>query len=80
MEHDRTRYSMDALYVIDVRAGLLEVEKLVAADRYTFFREAYMQRREFQVRDGVMDDDFEGEEDLFEDEEPGDSSTEEEFE
>ena len=94
VEHDRTRYSMDALYAIDVRAGLLEVEKLVAGDRYTFFREAYLQRREFLVRDGVMDDDFEGEEDLFEDEESGegaddssgdgstsgDGSAEEEFE
>jgi len=71
VEHDRTRYSLDALYVIDVRASLLEVEKLVAADRYTFFREAYLQRRQFQVQDGVMEDDFEGEEDLFEDEESG---------
>lgn len=53
----RERYPVAALYVVDVRADLLSVESLVIGDEYLFLRDAYLQRREFLVNDGELDDD-----------------------
>ncbi len=58
IDYDLTSYSVRAMEVLDLRASLLEVEKLVAGDRYTFFRNAYLQRRDFLVTDGKISDDF----------------------
>lgn len=44
--------------VIDTRASLLSAEKLVSGDKYTFIRNAYLQNREFKVKDGKVEDDF----------------------
>jgi len=51
----RIRWSMFALDVVDTRANLLEAEKILetaAIDRYSFLRDAYLQRREYQINDG----------------------------
>ena len=40
------------------RAGLLDQERLITGDRYTFIRNAYLQNREFKVRDGNVPDEF----------------------
>lgn len=56
-------------YAISKRAQLLEVEGIVAGDRYTFIRDSYLQRREFQVSDGAISDELLNEdlgEDFFE--------------
>lgn len=48
----------NALYltrVIDSRSRLLETEKLISGDKYTFIRDAYLQKREFDVLDGNLD-------------------------
>ncbi len=45
----------NALYVtriIDDRAQLLEAEKLISGDKYTFVRDAYLQKRAFSIVDG----------------------------
>lgn len=68
IENDTVRYSLRGLQLVDLRSSLLEAEKLIAGDRYTFFREAYLQRRNFLVRDGVMEDDFLEDDELFDDE------------
>jgi phospholipid-binding lipoprotein MlaA len=44
--------------LIDKRAGLLAVEKAVFGDKYIFYREAYLQRREYLIADGAVVDDF----------------------
>ena len=57
---DPVRYVDDngarnALYVtrvIDNRAQLLEAEKLISGDKYTFIRDAYLQKRAFSIADG----------------------------
>jgi phospholipid-binding lipoprotein MlaA len=49
------RNSLTGLRVVDARVGLFPLEGLAnqaALDRYTFFRSAYLQRRESLVRDG----------------------------
>lgn len=55
VQHDPTRYSITALEVIDARATLLNATGLldsVALDRYSFVRDAYVQRRQSLVWDG----------------------------
>lgn len=45
----------NALYVtriIDGRSQLLESEKLISGDKYTFIRDAYLQKRAFSITDG----------------------------
>ena len=58
VDHTRTRFELFAVDTIDTRAGLLEAENLIAGDRYTFIRDAYLQNREFNVTDGNNGDEF----------------------
>ena len=67
VDHDLTRYSIMAVDIVDIRAGLLDVESLVAGDRYSFFRDAYLQRRDFLVNDGQLADEFLQDDELFDD-------------
>jgi len=48
------RYFSLAVYLVDKRAGLLQLDRLVneAYDPYTFVRDAYLQRRQYAVHDG----------------------------
>lgn len=55
MEIDRVRVrnSILGLYLVDMRAGLTDAEELVddlALDRYSFIRDAYLQRRKALIR------------------------------
>ena len=52
-----TRAVVVALSVVDLRAELLAVDQLVVGERYVFFRDAYEQRRDFLIADGVLDED-----------------------
>ena len=61
VESDELRYGLKALKVVDKRASLLDREGVVTGDRYTFIRDAYLQKREFEVNDGRVEynaDDF----------------------
>ncbi len=60
IDHVPTRNSIWATGFVDKRAGLLEAEKLMSGDRYTFMRDAYLQHREYLINDGVVEDDFGG--------------------
>ncbi len=53
------RIALAVLSVVDGRAGLLALDPSLDAayDRYAFIRDAWLQRREFQVRDGDVPDD-----------------------
>lgn len=65
IEHQRVSNGLKLLGLLDSRVALLEAEKLMSGDRYIFVREAYLQRREFLVNDGVVEDDFGGDFDDF---------------
>ncbi len=54
----RVRNSLTAGEIIDTRARLLDTEKLLSGDRYVFIRDAYLQRREYLIEDGKVQDDF----------------------
>jgi phospholipid-binding lipoprotein MlaA len=62
--HDSTiTYSLAALRVVDVRASLLGVSNVLeegAVDKYTFMRDAYLQRRRYLIYDGNLPEDKEG--------------------
>ncbi|MBX2809445.1 MAG: VacJ family lipoprotein [Cellvibrionaceae bacterium] len=58
VDHDRTRYSLMAGRLIDTRASLLSAEQLITGDRYVFLRDVYLQRRDYLINDGELDDDF----------------------
>ncbi|HSG90134.1 MAG TPA: VacJ family lipoprotein [Pseudomonadales bacterium] len=58
------RNSLAGLELVNLRADLLGADELVSGDRYIFFRDSYLQRREYLVNDGAvvedafLDDDF----------------------
>ncbi len=57
-----TQIAVQALDVISLRASLLKAGDLVdgiALDKYTFFRDAYLQRRATKPKSKADDDDFE---------------------
>jgi phospholipid-binding lipoprotein MlaA len=43
---------------IDVRANLIKADDLVTGDRYVFIRDAYLQRREYFLSGGKVEDSF----------------------
>ncbi|MDD2056227.1 VacJ family lipoprotein [Pseudomonas sp. GD03860] len=58
IDHVPTRNTAIAVDVVDTRASLLSAEKLVSGDKYVFIRNAYLQNREYKVKDGEVVDDF----------------------
>ncbi|BCE01881.1 MlaA family lipoprotein [Marinicellulosiphila megalodicopiae] len=54
------RNTLTAIKYIDVRADLLAVESMLTGDRYVAMRELTIQLREFDVRDGNVEDAFIG--------------------
>ena len=58
IDHVPTRNQIYGVKVVSTRADLLEAEKLIKGDKYTFIRDVYLQRREFLVNDGDVEDDF----------------------
>ena len=58
IDHVPTRNVTRAVNVVDTRASLLSAEKMVSGDKYIFIRNAYLQNREFRVKDGEVVDDF----------------------
>jgi len=57
-DEDRVRLTLFLLQETDTRASLLSLDELVSGNRYLFFREAYLQRREYLVNDGQVEDEF----------------------
>jgi phospholipid-binding lipoprotein MlaA len=43
-----------ALQIVDKRADLIPAEGFITGDKYTFVRNAYLQRREYLINDGKM--------------------------
>ncbi len=58
IDHDRTSYSLTAIDLIDTRARYLGLESVVIGDEYLFYRDAYLQSRSFEIKDGEVEDDF----------------------
>ncbi|MEQ9070315.1 MAG: VacJ family lipoprotein [Gimesia chilikensis] len=57
-EEGSVRFSLFIVEEVDFRSGLLALDELVTGDRYLFYREAYLQNREYLVNDGQVEDAF----------------------
>ena len=56
VDDNATRNALIVTRIVDGRARLLETEKLVSGDKYIFIRDAYLQKRAFDVADGDVED------------------------
>lgn len=58
LSDESTRYIIRGVDLLDQRASLLELDAQLERtfDRYAFVRNAWLQRREYQVKDGDVDD------------------------
>lgn len=63
LDHVPTRNQLMALREVDTRAGLLDFEKLITGDRYTFIRDVYLQHRDAAAGVEPQSDSF-GEDDF----------------
>lgn len=74
---DSDRLIVRGVGLVDTRAQLLNVEKAISGDRYLFVRDAFLQRRQYLINDGVIEEDpfldefNDFEEDLGDDSEAG---------
>lgn len=62
-----TKNTVRTFHIVNTRANLMPLEKGITGDKYVFFREAYLQRRNFLINNGKVEDSF------GEDEDSGDS-------
>ena len=58
IEHDPTENATTATALLTTRAGLLDLEKNIVGDKYVFFRDVYLQRRDYLIHNGEVVDDF----------------------
>lgn len=63
IDHEDTRDTLRLVDMIDTRAQLLSLEGLIQGDEYIFVRDAYLQRRDYLLNDGVVEDSFEVDDD-----------------
>lgn len=57
--HTDTLYLLQGVKLLDLRADLLAAENLqLSEDRYAFIRNAYLQNREYLIKDGEVEDPF----------------------
>lgn len=62
IDHIPTKNTMRGVSILNTRANFLPLEKSVTGDKYVFIRDAYLQRRNYLVNDGQVEDSFGAEE------------------
>jgi phospholipid-binding lipoprotein MlaA len=58
IDHIATKNTVRAASLLNIRANILPLEKSLTGDKYVFIREAYLQRRNFLINNGVVEDSF----------------------
>ena len=58
IDDERHALRLDRAQFIQIRASLLDAEQLISGDRYIFMRDAYLQRRDYLIKDGQVTDEF----------------------
>lgn len=59
---DRESGVIWSVRIVDRRADLMQFEELIQGDRYIFLRNAYLQQRNYEINNGVVEDNFNEEE------------------
>jgi len=57
IDDDAVRWSLRGIDLVDTRAQLLDAEGMISGDRYLFIRDAYLQRRDYLINDGRIEED-----------------------
>lgn len=63
IDHIPTKNTTRAASFVNARANLMPLEKTISGDKYVFFRDAYLQHRNFVINNGEIEDSFGEEED-----------------
>lgn len=58
VDHVPTRNSLYGLRLLDARVQLMAAEQIISGDKYSFVRDAYLQRRQYLVNDGEVQVDY----------------------
>lgn len=61
IDESSTRYALGGAELLDRRASAIDSEEIISGDRYLFLKDAYLQRREYLIEDGKLNeepDDF----------------------
>jgi phospholipid-binding lipoprotein MlaA len=58
IEHIPTKNTVLTTSILNMRANLMPLEKSITGDKYVFFREAYLQHRNFVIKNGEVEDSF----------------------
>ena len=58
IDHIRTKNTVRGVSIVNTRSNLMPLEKGITGDKYVFFREAYLQRRNFLINNGQVEDSF----------------------
>ncbi|PTQ88510.1 VacJ family lipoprotein [Agitococcus lubricus] len=58
IEEPSVNIGLFVLDVVDTRADIIPLEKIIEGDEYILLRDVYLQRREFAVQDGKVKDSF----------------------
>ena len=56
LNDNKSDLALNGLSLINLRASLLSISDLRGNDQYTFYRDAYFQRRDYEIRDGEIDE------------------------
>jgi phospholipid-binding lipoprotein MlaA len=67
LDPSQVYYTSVFVEFLDVRADLIPAEGIISGDRYSFIRSLYLQRREYLINDGQVEDEFNDEFDDYED-------------
>ena len=65
IDHVPTDNTVKGVSLLNTRAQLLPLEKNITGDKYIFIRDVYLQRRDYLINNGKIEDDF-GTEDFSE--------------
>lgn len=58
IEPERDQWIARGTSIVNTRSSLLGSEELIVGDRYSFIRDAYLQRREYMITGQLPEDDF----------------------
>jgi phospholipid-binding lipoprotein MlaA len=58
LDNTQVYYTSVFAEYLDLRADLIPAEGIISGDRYSFLRSLYLQRREFLINDGQVQDEF----------------------
>jgi phospholipid-binding lipoprotein MlaA len=58
LDCEPVHYCLNIPKALNSRAAFLSAEKMISGDKYIFLRNAYLDNREFKVKDGQVVDDF----------------------